>query len=57
MRPDDAAVVLGVRLRAAAALREQCTTAADGIPVLLHASPDPWATGPSPATPPRAGCC
>ncbi|MFC4997770.1 hypothetical protein ACFPIJ_08015 [Dactylosporangium cerinum] len=48
LRPDDAAVVLGVRLRAAAALREQCTTAADGIPVLLHASPDPWATGPSP---------
>ena len=46
--PDDAAVVLGARLRAAAAMREQCTTAADGIPVLLHASPDPWATGPSP---------
>jgi len=46
--PDDAAVVLGARLRAAAAMREQCTAALDGIPVLLHASTDPWATGPSP---------
>ncbi|MEV4517085.1 hypothetical protein AB0K00_50040 [Dactylosporangium sp. NPDC049525] len=46
--PDDTAVVVGARLRAAAAMRAQCTAALDGIPVLLHASTDPWATGPSP---------
>jgi hypothetical protein len=48
LAPDDAAVVLTARRRAAAALREQCTAALDGIPVLLHASVDPWAAGPSP---------
>lgn len=45
-------VVLDTRLRAAAAMREQCVAALDGIPVLLHASTDPWATGPSPGCAP-----
>ncbi|MEV4642373.1 hypothetical protein AB0J80_33985 [Actinoplanes sp. NPDC049548] len=47
-----AALVLAARHEHTDALRAEVLTAvhsaAPGVPVVLHASPDPWATGPSP---------
>ncbi|MGY0236267.1 hypothetical protein [Longispora urticae] len=44
--------VLATRHSAAAALREEVLAGLPaGVPVTLHASPDPWATGPSPGLP------
>jgi hypothetical protein len=41
--------VLAARLRSAALLRSQVLdTLPPGVPVTLHAHPDPWVTGPSP---------
>ncbi|GAA4459737.1 putative glycoside hydrolase [Phytohabitans houttuyneae] len=54
---DDAETIVDSRLRAAETLRAQCVAALGGTPVILHASVDRWATGPSPgraaATPGR----
>lgn len=50
--------LLGVRHAATDALREQVLAAvraqAPGVPVTLHAHPDPWATGASPGLTPTA---
>jgi hypothetical protein len=46
---EEATGVLATRHAAATALREEVLAGLPtGVPVTLHASPDPWATGPSP---------
>ncbi|GAA0798403.1 hypothetical protein [Spirilliplanes yamanashiensis] len=56
--PFDDAVLLAVRQAHTDALRAEVLAAvraaAPGVPVTLHASPDPWATGPSPGLTPSA---
>ncbi|MGI5237410.1 hypothetical protein [Dactylosporangium sp. CA-139066] len=49
---DSSAVLLDARQHAARLLRDQVLAAVAGVPVILHANPDPWATGPSPGLPP-----
>jgi hypothetical protein len=54
--PDDTlAALLAVRHANTDALRRQVLDALpDGVPVVLHAHPDPWVTGPSPGLTPTA---
>ncbi len=55
---EQAAVILASRHEAADELRREVLQAvretAPGVPVTLHAHPDPWATGPSPGLTPAA---
>jgi hypothetical protein len=50
----DADVLLAIRHRHTDLLRAQVLDALRGLPVTLHAHPDPWATGPSPGLTPAA---
>ncbi|MFG2044825.1 hypothetical protein [Dactylosporangium sp. NPDC048998] len=48
MPVDNADVIVEARLQATETMRSQCLDALDGTAVILHASGDRWATGPSP---------
>jgi hypothetical protein len=48
------AALLAVRHRHTDQLRAQVLSGLPGLPVTLHAQPDPWATGPSPGLTPTA---